>query len=217
MEGIFPDRTNPHNAMEKIRDDANWYRVFCTHILPIIYDGHNYKEECTKKLIGSFVTVSDEAFAIVCCINVCKERADFIKLNGNDTRLISVNYRKTKKLPQSEWQHTTKYTMTVVTIGDTKKILKTWNDDGKYKYGELRMRLIAERMEECDFDDHFMNSMMTERTRNTKIKGKVLVVSDLDPEDDEAMLAGMKNRLSIKDQLELMRRQELREVESVAC
>ena len=79
------------------------------------------------------------------------------------------------------------------------------------------MRLIAERMEECDFDDHFMNSMMTERTRNTKIKGKVLVVSDLDPEDDEAMLAGMKNRLSIKDQLELMRRQELREVELVAC
>jgi len=148
--------------------------------------------------------VSDEAFAIVCCMNVwdvCKERAEFIKSNGNDTRLISVNYRETKKLPPLEWQHTTKYTMTVVTVGDTKKILKTWNDDGKYKYGELRMRLIAERMEECDFDDHFMNSMMTERTRNTKIKDKVLVVSNLDPEDDEEMLAGMKNRLSIKDQL----------------
>ena len=145
--------------MKKIRGDGAWYQVFCTHILPIIYDDSNYKEECTKNLIGSFVTVSDEAFAIVCCMNVwdvCKERAEYIMQNGNDSRLVSVTFRDTKKLPPLEWQHTTKYTMTVVMVGESKKILKTWNEEGKYKYGELRMRLIASRMTKCKFDIDFM-------------------------------------------------------------
>ena len=79
------------------------------------------------------------------------------------------------------------------------------------------MRLIASRTTKCKFDVDLMNKMMTERTQNTKNKVKVLVIDDLDPEDDEAMLAGMKKRLSIEDQLELMRRQELRDVKSVEC
>ena len=52
--------------MEKVRGDAAWYEVICKHILPIIYDEKNNKEECTKKKIDSFVTESDEAFANLC-------------------------------------------------------------------------------------------------------------------------------------------------------
>jgi len=201
--------------MEKVRGDAAWYEVICKHILPIIYDENNYKEECTKKTIDSFVTESDEAFAIVCVLNVwdvCQERAKVIKQHDNDTRSINETFRKERELTPIKWHAKTKYTMTPITVGGITRIRKTWNAEGKYKYGELRMGLVATRKEKNKFYIDFMNKMNIEYDRHTKAAGKVNEEPDIDPDDDSAMLERMNREQSLVSHLESMRREELSNV-----